>query len=165
MSEENKLYEIGFHLVSSIPEEKVGDEFSQLKKILESHKAEIVKEGEVNLIDLAYEMVQKINGKNYKFDKSYFGWLHFNAGADAIAEIKAELDANTNVLRYIIVKTTDDEGHSTSKIALEEEQEEGEGEKTEEKPKEEKTEEAPVKDKKLDEEVDEVIEEITEDSE
>jgi ribosomal protein S6 len=132
MSEENKnddkkLYELGFHIVSSIPEEKVSDEVENLKASLNKIDAEIVKEGETKPIDLAYEITKKINEVNTKFNTAYFGWIKFNATAEGVESLKAEIDNNLNVLRYLLVKTVDDDEHSTAKIALEEEKDAEEG--------------------------------------
>lgn len=125
-SEDKKLYELGFHVISSIPEGKISDEVENLKASLKKvdANAEIVKESEggAKLIDLAYEITKKINEVNERFDKAYFGWIKFNTTAEGAESLKSELDNNTNILRYLLVKTVDDDEHSTAKIALDEEE-------------------------------------------
>lgn len=117
----NKLYEVGFHLISSVDEEKIADEFANLKETLTKNKAEIIKEAEPKLVNLAYEMTKKINDKNYNFTTGYFGWVKFYAESAATEEIKNELDANNSILRFILIKTVDDDENSTSKILNESE--------------------------------------------
>ncbi len=124
MSEENKtsdkkLYEVGFHIVSSINADKVVDEVSKIKKTLTDNGAEIVNEIEAKLINLAYQMTIKILDNNYKFDKAYFGSITFNATAADVVSIDSELKANNNVLRFLLVKTVNDPEHSTNKIPRE----------------------------------------------
>lgn len=122
-SVEKKLYEIGFHIIPSVSPEKLVGEVATIKKTLTSNGAEIVKEIEPKLINLAYQMVKKILDANYKFNKAYFGSITFNATATAVEIIKKEIDANNSILRYLLVKTVDDVEHSTNKIAREKSEE------------------------------------------
>jgi len=117
-----KLYEIGFNIISSISTEKISDEIAAIKKILTNHGAEIVKEGEAKLISLAYTMTKKIKEANQKFDKAYFSWVKFNSTAADVEAIKAELDKSETILRYLLIKTTDNFEHSTNKIQREKEE-------------------------------------------
>ncbi len=116
---ENKLYEVGFHIVPSVNLDKVADEVEKIKKTLTNHKAEIVKETEAKLINLAYQMTKKILDNNFKFDKAYFGSITFNSTAANVELIKSEIEANNNILRFLLVKTVDDLEHSTNKIPRE----------------------------------------------
>jgi ribosomal protein S6 len=124
MSEENKtsemkLYEVGFHIVPSVNLDKVADEVEKIKKTLTNHKAEIVKEIETRLINLAYQMTKKILDSNLKFDKAYFGSITFNSTSANVELIKSELETNNNILRFLLIKTVDDIEHSTNKIPRE----------------------------------------------
>lgn len=121
MSEENKttdikLYELSFNLVPTLSAEKASAHFESIKKILSKHKAEITKEANPELINLAYTMIKKINEKNVRFDQAYFGFVVFNATTTAVEEIKLEIDADKNVIRYLLIKTVDDFEHSTNKL-------------------------------------------------
>jgi ribosomal protein S6 len=166
-NDDKKLYELGFHIVSSIAEEKVSDEVENLKVSLNKIDAEIVKEGEAQPIELAYTIVKKINEVNTKFDKAYFGWIKFNATAEGVESLKKEIDTNVNVLRYILVKTVDDDEHSTAKILTDEEEaaakesEEAEADADDSEEAVEKTEEK-VAEKTEEKSVDEAIDELVE---
>ncbi len=116
---EKKLYEIGFHIVSSVNPEKVSDEVAKIKKTLTNNNADIVKEIEPKLINLAYQMTKKILDNNYKFDKAYFGSITFNSTTSDVEVIKSELEANNSILRFLLIKTVDDPEHSTNKIPRE----------------------------------------------
>ena len=137
MNDENttndvKLYELGFHLDPAITEDKISSKIDGLKKVLTNNGAEIVKEGEAKAMKLSYEITKAISGKNVRFNTSTFAWIVFNATAKGIESIKEEVDADDQVIRSIIVKTTDDEEHSTSKIANEEEEAEMDDEESKE---------------------------------
>lgn len=160
MSEENKttdetkLYELSFHIVSSLSESEAESKFVALK---EGIGGEIVKEGFPKLISLAYTITKKIKGANTRFDKAYFGWIKFMSTAEGVNELHHKMELDENILRFLLIKTVDDDEHSTSKIPLESEEEEviEETEEVKEKGKvKEKTEE------EVSEEVDEAIDEL-----
>ncbi len=102
---DNKVYEVGYLLLSSIPEEKVAAEVTQIKDILAKHSATIISEGEPKLQTLSYTMVKKIGTVNRRFNQAYFGWVKFEGAADQIVALtKAVLD-NPAVLRSIVINT------------------------------------------------------------
>jgi ribosomal protein S6 len=100
-----QVYEIGYMLVSSIPEEKVADEVASLKEILSKKGAEFIGEEAPELRTLAYQMIKKIGPTNHRFDKGYFGWFKFELPAKEIEGIKKTFDANVNMLRMLVVNT------------------------------------------------------------
>lgn len=100
-----QVYEIGYMLVSSIPEEKVADEVASLKEILSKKGAEFIGEEAPELRTLAYEMVKKIGPTNHRFDKGYFGWFKFELPAKEIEGVKKTFESNVNMLRMLVINT------------------------------------------------------------
>jgi ribosomal protein S6 len=117
IQETGKLYELGFHLVSTIPADKIADEFNKLKDLIKKHKGEVVKEGELKTTNLAYTIIKKIAGQNIRFKQSYFGWVKFTIPSDEVIPLKEELNLIDTIIRFILIKTVDDYAHSTNKIA------------------------------------------------
>lgn len=106
MKEDRKqIYEIGYLLVSSIPEEKVADEVNSLKEVLSKKGAEFIGEEMPELRTLAYTMVKKIGPSNHRFDKGYFGWFKFELSAAEIESVKKAFEENINMLRMLIINT------------------------------------------------------------
>ncbi len=103
--EKMKVYEIGFVLVSSIPQEKVAGEYDALKEIVTKAGGSMIAEEAPEMRQLAYTMVKKIHGANVRFDEGYFGWVKFELSASAIEGIKKSFDAIDNVLRYLLITT------------------------------------------------------------
>jgi ribosomal protein S6 len=103
--EKMKVYEIGFVLVPSIPQEKVAGEFEALKNIAAKAGAEMIAEEAPEMRALAYTMVKKIHGANVRFNEGYFGWIKFELAASAIDSVKKSLDAVENILRYLLITT------------------------------------------------------------
>jgi ribosomal protein S6 len=100
-----QVYEIGYLLVSSIPEEKVVGEVEALKAILSKKGAEFIGEEAPELRTLAYTMVKKIGPTNHRFDKGYFGWFKFELPAKEIESVKKTFDLNPNMLRMLVINT------------------------------------------------------------
>ena len=103
--EKMKVYEIGFVLVSSIPQEKVAGEFDALKDVIAKAGASMIAEEAPEMRQLAYTMVKKIHGANVRFDEGYFGWVKFELSSSAIEGVKKSLDAIDNILRYLLITT------------------------------------------------------------
>ena len=101
----DKVYEIGYVFLSSIPEEKIVGEVTALKAALAKVKAEIIAEGAPELHQLAYIMTKKIQGANKRFSEGYFGWVKFELQPSAVEALKKSLDGTENILRYLFITT------------------------------------------------------------
>ena len=113
--ERKGVYEIGYFLVSSIPEEKVADIAGSLKDIILKKKGEMIGEEAPEKRPLAYSMTKKIGAKNHKFTEGYFGWLKFALEPDAIKAIHDELERDETIIRFMIIKTVRENTISSKK--------------------------------------------------
>ena len=102
---EAKIYEIGFHILPSIAPEKLAAEVSAVKEVMEKKKSSFISEDFPKLKQLSYSIRKQVQGKYQKFNSAYFGWVKFETEPEMLLEIKKELDKNTNILRYLIIKT------------------------------------------------------------
>lgn len=102
-TDDPKVYEIGYLLVSSLPEEKVSAKVDELKSYINAAKAEMISEEAPVKETLAYTMIKKIGAKNNRFTEGYFGWVKFAVMPDMINSVKEKFDADTDVLRFILV--------------------------------------------------------------
>jgi ribosomal protein S6 len=100
-----QVYEIGYLLVPSIPEEKVASEVSLLKEILSKKDAEFIGEETPELRTLAYTMIKKIGTTNHRFDKGYFGWFKFCLSRKDIENVKKSFETNPSMLRVLVINT------------------------------------------------------------
>lgn len=116
-NDEVRLYELGINLIPTL-EEKVQGEFEGIKIIIKNHGGEIVSESTPVTIPLAYTMIKNIDSKNIKYNNASFGWVKFNITPDQIELIKEELDLNAEILRYVILKTTE-AANTTSEVIAE----------------------------------------------
>src|ERR1700675_1487495 len=74
---EEKIYEIGYHLISSISEENIPKEIEKIKEYLAKEKAVIISEEAAKLRPLAYSIKKAFQGTYKTFDKAYFGFIKF----------------------------------------------------------------------------------------
>ncbi len=153
---EEKIYEIGYHLISSIAEENVSKEVEKIKEYLAKEKAGIISEGAAKLRPLAYPIKKSFQGTYKTFDSAYFGFIKFELPEDAeIAKIDEKLKNNENVLRFIIVKTVRENTMYSPKITV---FKEGEGKGRPIAIKTEKTVlEAPASIEEIDKSIDELL--------
>jgi ribosomal protein S6 len=120
----SKIYELGYILVSSLPDEKIASEVESIKDLLSKNAADLVSSEDPILIDLAYPMVKVVSAQRQKYSRGYFGWVKFEGEPDALAEIKKALDLSTTVLRYMIVKTVRENTLLNGKMVLRKEERE-----------------------------------------
>jgi ribosomal protein S6 len=100
------IYEIGYQVVASIPEEKVGEEADKIRKIVTDSGASIIAEEALHKIRLAYTVRKKtISGSYNKYDEAYFGWVKFEVGSSKIEAIGKAIENLPSVLRSLVVTT------------------------------------------------------------
>ncbi|MFA6227316.1 MAG: 30S ribosomal protein S6 [Candidatus Paceibacterota bacterium] len=103
---EEKVYEIGYHVISSVAEEGIPAEVEKVKAILNKEKAEIISEEIPKLRPLAYSIKKAFGGQYKTFDKAYFGWIKFNLPLSGdITKIESALKGSDTLLRYLVIKT------------------------------------------------------------
>ena len=101
-----RVYEVGYLLLSSIPEEKVPDEVSRIKASIESRGGTIISGENPELRTLAYTMEKHIGTRNERFTSAYFGFVAFEITAAEAVVVKKEIDSLESVLRFLMIKTT-----------------------------------------------------------
>ena len=111
-----QVYELGYHIVSTVAEENLPKEVETLKAIVLKDGGSLVSEGEPKLINLAYSMTKSVADTKKKFNTAYFGWLKFETKSELMPMIKKAVDANPNVLRYLLIKTVRENTLYTPKL-------------------------------------------------
>jgi len=160
--DERNSYEFAFHVLPTVAEGEVASVFESLKELVSKNKGEIFDEESPERIDLAYDIVKYVEGKNRSFHSSYFGWIRFHMQSADVEAFLESVEGRSDVLRHLLIKLTKEEeampfrfheARKERKIETIEEKEvltEANTEKTDE----------PVSDEKLDES----LERITDDT-
>jgi ribosomal protein S6 len=102
---DKKVYEIGFQIVPSVPEDKLGAQFASLKEIIEKNGGSFISEETPKLKPLAYSMRKEIAGKYQKYNTAYFGSVKFEVIPEGALKIAEAFKTNASILRYLLIKT------------------------------------------------------------
>ncbi len=101
----SQVYELGYHIVSTVAEENVPQEVLNLKAVVLQDGGSLVSLGEPKLINLTYSMTKSVADIKKTFDTAYFGWIKFETKSELMPIIKKAVDQNPLILRYLLIKT------------------------------------------------------------
>ncbi len=103
------VYEIGYLIAPSVPEEKVSSEAGVVTQIITSAGSTMIADEAPHRMKLAYEMRKKnVSGSYEKYNEAYFGWIKFEVGSDVIDTIKKAVEIHPSVLRMLLTSTVRD---------------------------------------------------------
>jgi ribosomal protein S6 len=111
----SSIYEVGYIMIPSIPEENLGGEVTMLKDTLSENGAVFISDEYPKMLELAYEMSRSIANKKQKFSYGYFGWVKFECSTASARVIKEFLDKNEKLVRYLMIKTVRESTMSTKR--------------------------------------------------
>lgn len=104
------IYEVGYHVVPTIEEAKVGDTVEKIRAVLAEAKAEVIGEQFPAKITLAYTVERATTGKREKYNEAYFGWIKFAVeDREHIPALEAVLRTTNEILRSLLIQTVRDE--------------------------------------------------------
>lgn len=104
--DEMSHYEFAFHILPTVAEEEVPGVFGDIKAQIDRVGGHITHEEAPQRFDLAYTVVTHSEGKNYKYNHSYLGWIRFVAAPEKIEALKAEIAHETRIFRHLLLKLT-----------------------------------------------------------
>lgn len=103
--DDGQIYEVGFHILPTVPEEKLQEVVSKLEDSINKNGGSIISEEFPKIRNLSYEIKKRVETKYLSFNKAYFGWVKFEMLSASIDKVDKEMKSNENILRFIIVKT------------------------------------------------------------
>lgn len=112
----SRVYELGYLLVPTLPEEDVPINYGNLKELILSFSGEIVTDEMPKMIPLAYAMQKVVSNVRSKFKTAYFGWIKFTMGSEKVLELKQRLDLDPNLIRCLILKTVKENTIATKRF-------------------------------------------------
>jgi len=102
---DNRIYEVGYLVLPTLPEDKVAAAVTSLKAALEKSNAIVISDENPRVTRLAYSIEKVIDNKKNKFDTAYFGWVKFELNPEKLAELEKSLKLAKELLRFLIIKT------------------------------------------------------------
>lgn len=115
---EPRVYEIGYLIIPGVAQEQLSNKVSAIRGIVEAEGGKIFDEGEPKFLDLAYEMTMIVSNKRIPHKTGYFGWMKFEADPAASETIHATLKKDTELIRFMLIKTTKEDTLAPIKAAL-----------------------------------------------
>lgn len=103
--EEGQIYELGFHVLPTVPEEKLQEVVSKLDGFIAQNGGQILSAEFPRMRGLSYDIKKRVDTKYLNFDKAYFGWIKFEAPRISVDKIEKGVKDDKNILRFIIIKT------------------------------------------------------------
>ena len=98
------IYEVGFLILPSIPEDKISKVTDAMRKVIIGQEGVEIAAEEPFLEPLAYPMSKTVGANRYLVSEAYIGWIKFEALSSAAQEIKAGLEKIDEVLRFLMIK-------------------------------------------------------------
>ena len=135
------VYELSYLLLPSLAIEQVPGKALYLKDTLTSLGGNVISLETPVLIDLAYSMTKVVQTDRHKVNTGYFGWIKFEQISEGVEKVKKVLDADADIVRYLIIKTVRENTLLEGKMKL-------------------KSEEKIRKDEEVDEVIPEVVKEV-----
>jgi ribosomal protein S6 len=120
LEDSKRVYEVGYLLLPSIPEEHIPKLVADLKEAIENAGGVSLSEEDPKLRPLAYEMVKHIGTENVRFNTAYFGSIKFEVAAGELPSIKTKLDAMDSMLRALIMKIPREMAHVSRPVFIKE---------------------------------------------
>jgi len=101
-----RVYELGYWLVPTIPEDGVDAQVTELKNKLKNFGAgEIIAEENPYLREIAYEMCKVISNQNNYFTEGYFGWIKLELDPARVQELTRDLEVDPTIIRSMLIGT------------------------------------------------------------
>lgn len=97
-------YELGYHLVPSLGENDLALRVTEIQKVITTEGGSVISEGQPQTCALTYTMRKMHSGRWDKYDTSFFGWIRFEAPAEAMHALKDHLDHHEQLIRYLLLK-------------------------------------------------------------
>lgn len=110
-----RIYEAGYHIIPTVAEDQVEKVVGEIRALIEKAGGNFIAEGAPALTKLSYDMESREGDKYVSHDRGYFGWLKFEAPADAAEALNEALKTNPNILRHIVFKTVREETRARMK--------------------------------------------------
>ena len=130
---EMTVYELGFLILPSIPEDKVSGIVDSIRKVITKEGGTEIDAEEPFKQDLAYSMSKTIGASHYVLTDAYLGWIKFEIERAGVLRVKAGVEKIEEILRFLLVKAPRETTFTFAKArAAVEEKEESESSPVEE---------------------------------
>ena len=100
-----KIYEIGFHIVPTVPEDGLGARVTAIRDVIEGNGGHVIADEYPKHMELSFPMTKTAANKRALHRSAYFGWIKFEVEPAGAKAIDLAMKKDDFVLRFILVKT------------------------------------------------------------
>ncbi|HEX8994327.1 MAG TPA: 30S ribosomal protein S6 [Candidatus Paceibacterota bacterium] len=105
-SDEKVVLEAGFHIVPTVAEADVTAIADSVRTIIEKAGGSVISSEMPKRMPFAYRIERSVAGKREKYTEGYFGWIKFEAEAGAAKAVEHALRDLSEILRFMVIRTT-----------------------------------------------------------
>lgn len=98
------VYELGFLILPSIPEDKLSNITDAIRKIISKEGGTALDAEAPFKQNLAYAMSKTVGASRYIVSDAYLGWIKFEIDRARISMIKAGVEKIDEILRFLLIK-------------------------------------------------------------
>lgn len=111
-NENTSVYEIGYLLAPTIPEDEVGEVEDKLHQKITDHGGDVVASQSPEMRELSYEIEVSSEGEQRQFSRGQFGWVQFTLATDSVEEVESTFIKENDVIRHLLITVDpEDVGH------------------------------------------------------
>jgi ribosomal protein S6 len=108
-SESVRMYEIGYVVAPTVPEDEVANIASDLQSAITDVDGEVLASQVPEARDLAYTMEATTSAGEREFERGQFGWVQFSVDTSDLSKIESVVEDETDVMRALTVKITEED--------------------------------------------------------
>jgi ribosomal protein S6 len=128
-----KIYEIGFHIVPTVPEDGLGARVTAIRDVIETNGGHVIADEYPKHMELSYPMTKTAANKRSLHHSAYFGWIKFEVEPAGAKAIDLAVKQDEYVLRFLLAKTVRENTMVPKKVLQQKRAEDGSVAKPEEK--------------------------------
>ena len=96
-----QVYELGYLILPSIPEESLPELALKIRGLMGSPL-----DGEDPIkVDLSYPLHKTVGSSNYVVNDAYLGWIKFEGDPEEVEKVKEAMEKMEEVVRFILIKS------------------------------------------------------------
>ncbi|MDP2705253.1 MAG: 30S ribosomal protein S6 [Patescibacteria group bacterium] len=117
-AESMRIYEVGYSLIPTLPEEKLSETVLGIKSAIEEKRGVLISEDFPKMKALAYTLSKTSAGRREHFTHAYFGWMKFELSRDEVTSLKEKLQNDPLIVRLILIETVRENTLATLRTPL-----------------------------------------------
>jgi len=113
--QENRVYELGFHLDAELPQEEVKKKYQEVRGAIDD-VGTVLAEGEPTKIPLAYSISRQETTGRRDFTSAFFCWIAYETKGEGHESIVEFARSQPSIIRFLDIRTTKDAAKHSAEL-------------------------------------------------